>query len=247
MGNNKSIVVQGVEIHLFTRSEEDYISLTDMVKAFSDGEMLIKSWLRNKDTIEFLGIWEEINNPRFDIAAYYDICDESGLNRFAISIKKWVESTNAIGIIASAGRYGGTYARKEIAFEFATWLNPALKIAVIKRLLSTSDANYEVLFDGLFSFKKAPSTLPCFAYLMKDAITEFYKIGISRSPAYREKTLQAQQPSVSLFLTKQFASRSECFAFESGLHKRYSKHRVRGEWFNFTPTALQEVIQIFNL
>lgn len=245
MGNKKSIIIQGTEIQLIKNNDKDFISLTDITRQLGDGEQLIKNWLQSKATIEYLGVWEQLNNPSFNIAAYYDIYEEAGLNRFVISVSKWIDATNATGIIASAGRYGGTHARPEIAMEFASWLNPALKVHIINKLLNSTKEPFDALLDGLFSFNNLPSNLPTFAYLMKDGLTEFYKIGVSRSPTYREKTLQAQQPSVSLLLTKLFANRSECYAFESGLHKRYSNYRVRGEWFNFTPVALQEVIQIF--
>lgn len=110
----------------------DYICLTDMVKGVENGASLVEKWLRNKNTIEFLGIWETLNNPAFDTNAYKAIMEVSGLNRFTISAKQWVERTNAIGIIAQAGRYGGTYAHKDIAFEFGSWVNPTFKLYLIK-------------------------------------------------------------------------------------------------------------------
>lgn len=110
----------------------DYICLTDMVKGIDNGTSLVEKWLRNKNTIEFLGIWETLNNPTFDRDAYLEIFGQSGLNRFAISAKQWVEKTGAIGLIAQAGRYGGTYAHKDIAFEFGSWVNPTFKLYLIK-------------------------------------------------------------------------------------------------------------------
>lgn len=111
---------------------EDYICLTDMVKGIENGASLVEKWLRNKNTVEFLGIWETLNNPNFDTGAYNEIFNQSGLNRFALSAKQWVEKTNAIGLIAQAGRYGGTYAHKDIAFEFGSWVNPTFKLYLIK-------------------------------------------------------------------------------------------------------------------
>lgn len=111
---------------------EDYICLTDMVKGIENGASLVEKWLRNKNTVEFLGLWETLNNPSFDKEAYNYIFNQSGLNRFALSAKQWVERTNAIGLIAQAGRYGGTYAHKDIAFEFGSWVNPTFKLYLIK-------------------------------------------------------------------------------------------------------------------
>lgn len=111
---------------------EDYICLTDMVKGIENGSSLVEKWLRNKNTVEFLGLWEILNNPNFDKEEYLEIFNQSGLNRFVISTKQWVEKTNAIGLIAQAGRYGGTYAHKDIAFEFGSWVNPTFKLYLIK-------------------------------------------------------------------------------------------------------------------
>ena len=95
-------------------------------------ENFLDKWLRNKNTIEFLGIWEELYNEQFDYDEYYNIMQEAGLNRFVMSVRQWVERTNAKGIIAKAGRYGGTYAYKDIAFEFASWVSPKFKLYLIK-------------------------------------------------------------------------------------------------------------------
>lgn len=116
--------------------EGDYICLTDMVKGIENGPSLIEKWLRNKNTIEFLGIWESLNNPDFNIDAFNEIMSMSGLNRFAISAKQWIERTNAVGLSAQAGRYGGTYAHKDIAFEFGSWVNPTFKLYLIKEYQS---------------------------------------------------------------------------------------------------------------
>ena len=119
-------------INITRRENDDYICLTDMVRGIENGSSLVEKWLRNKNTIEFLGLWETLNNPNFNTEAYQEIFNMSGLNRFAISAKQWVERTNAIGIIAHAGRYGGTYAQKDIAFEFGSWVNPSFKLYLIK-------------------------------------------------------------------------------------------------------------------
>lgn len=117
---------------------KDYISLTDMVRGMDGGSALVEKWLRNKNTIEFLGLWETLNNPDFNVEEYKSIFSASGLNRFIISAKQWVERTNAVGIQASAGRYGGTYAHKDIAFEFGSWINPTFRLYLIKEYQNLS-------------------------------------------------------------------------------------------------------------
>ena len=126
------ITVQNAEITVVTYNDKDYISLTDMVKNIENGLALIEKWLRNKNTIEFLGIWEEMYNPNFNSPEFEGIKNEAGLNRFILSVKQWVEKTNSCGIIAKAGRYGGTYAHKDIAFEFASWVSPQFKLYLLK-------------------------------------------------------------------------------------------------------------------
>ena len=126
------INVEGSEISIIAIEDKDYISLTDMVRNIENGLALIEKWLRNKNTIEFLGIWEEMYNPDFNSLEFEGIKNEAGLNRFVLSVKQWVEKTNSIGIVAKAGRYGGTYAHKDIAFEFASWVSPYFKLYLIK-------------------------------------------------------------------------------------------------------------------
>ena len=126
------IKVQNTEVTVITYNDKDYISLTDMVRNMENGPALIEKWLRNKNTVEFLGIWEEMYNPDFNSPEFEGIKNEAGLNRFVLSVKQWVEKTNSKGIIAKAGRYGGTYAHKDIAFEFATWVSPQFKLYLLK-------------------------------------------------------------------------------------------------------------------
>ena len=126
------INVEGSEISIIAIDDKDYISLTDMVRNIENGLALIEKCLRNKNTIEFLGIWEEMYNPDFNSLEFEGIKNEAGLNRFVLSVKQWVEKTNSIGIVAKAGRYGGTYAHKDIAFEFASWVSPYFKLYLIK-------------------------------------------------------------------------------------------------------------------
>jgi hypothetical protein len=131
MPKTQTINVKGIEVNIIKHLNEDYISLTDMKKSFGD-DTIIKNWLRNRNTVEFLGIWEQINNPNFNSVEFDLIRNQTGLNSFVLSVKKWMESTSAIGIIASAGRYGGTFAHKDIAFEFGSWLSPEFKLYLIK-------------------------------------------------------------------------------------------------------------------
>ncbi|MBZ0207759.1 MAG: KilA-N domain-containing protein [Flavobacteriales bacterium] len=126
-----TIEVQGVPIAILTDRNEDYISLTDMLRA-KEGDFFISDWLRNRNTVEFLSIWESVYNPRFNYGECATIKSQVGLNSYKLSVKDWVAKTNAIGLRASAGRYGGTYAHKDIAFEFGMWISPAFKIYLIK-------------------------------------------------------------------------------------------------------------------
>jgi hypothetical protein len=133
MNNKKNTIqVQGTAIAVLTQKEGDYISLTDMVRNFDGSGALIEQWLKNKDTILFLGVWEQINNPDFNSLEFEGIKNEAGRNSFYLSAKKWITSTHAIGLLAKSGRYGGTYAHKDIAFEFGSWLSPEFKLYLIK-------------------------------------------------------------------------------------------------------------------
>ena len=129
---NNKLKVQDVEINIRVINEADYISLTDMTINQEEGSRLIEKQLTNKNTIEYLGVWEELSNPNFNSPEFEGIKNEAGFNRFILSVKQWVEKTNSIGIVARAGRYGGTYAHKDIAFEFASWVSPYFKLYLIK-------------------------------------------------------------------------------------------------------------------
>jgi len=131
MKKNRKIIVKGKEINIVANEKEDFISLTDMLKA-KDGDFFISDWLRNRNTVEFLGIWESVNNPNFNYGEFATIRSQAGLNSYKISVKEWVEKTNAIGLQAKAGRYGGTYAHVDIAFEFGMWISPEFKVFLIK-------------------------------------------------------------------------------------------------------------------
>lgn len=125
--------VNELEIVLFKQDEEEYISLTDMAR-FRDSDRtnyIIQNWMRTRNTIEFLGLWEELRNPNFKSIEFDAFKNESGSNSFTLTPKKWIETTNAIGLISKSGRYGGTYAHKDIAFEFASWISPTFKLYLI--------------------------------------------------------------------------------------------------------------------
>ena len=124
------ISVKDTEVSVIKVRNEDYISLTDMLKA-KEGEFFFSNWLRNRNTIEFLGIWERLNNPDFNYVEFDIIKSMAGLNNFRLSAKEWMERTHAVGIISKTGRYGGTFAHKDIAFEFAMWISPEFKVYLI--------------------------------------------------------------------------------------------------------------------
>ncbi|MBC7862234.1 MAG: KilA-N domain-containing protein [Bacteroidia bacterium] len=127
-----TINIKGTEISIIKKESEDYFSLTDIVKHFGDDTM-IYSWMRSRYTLEFLGVWEELNNSDFKGNEFVTFKMEAGLNTFNLTPKKWIEATKAIGIISKSGRYGGgTYAHKDIAFEFGSWLSPEFKMYLIK-------------------------------------------------------------------------------------------------------------------
>ncbi len=125
-------------------TKDDYLSLTDMLKS-KDGNFFISDWLRNRNTMEYLGIWERVHNPNFNYGEFATIRNQSGLNSFKISVKDWVAKTNAIGLTAKAGRYGGTYAHKDIAFEFGMWISAEFKIYLIKEFQRLKEAEYKQL------------------------------------------------------------------------------------------------------
>ena len=155
MGKTTKIKVEEKIISIVKKDEQDYICLTDMLKA-KDGNFFITDWLRNRNTLEFLSVWEKINNPNFNYGEFATIRNQSGLNSFKVSVKEWTQKTNAIGIFSKAGRYGGTYAHKDIAFEFGTWISPTFKLYLIteyQRLkeVETNQYNLEWNFKRIIS------------------------------------------------------------------------------------------------
>lgn len=148
MANNKTINVKGTEITIVQKGKDDFISLTDMVKGFGDDTM-IYSWMRNRNTLEFIGIWEELNNPEFKGNEFVTFKSKAGLNSFNLTPRKWIDATNAIGIVSKSGRYGGgTFAHKDIAFEFGSWLSPEFKLYLIKEFQRLKeDENHRLKLD----------------------------------------------------------------------------------------------------
>ncbi len=139
MAASKIIIVKDHPVTIIEVNKQDYISLTDMVKSFGDDTM-IYSWMRNRNTVEFLGIWEQLYNVSFKGNEFVTFKMQAGLNNFNLTPRKWIEATNAIGIISKAGRYGGgTYAHKDIAFEFGSWLSAEFKLYLIKEFQRLKD------------------------------------------------------------------------------------------------------------
>ena len=128
------IKANGVEIRISSSNTDDYISLTDIAK-YRDPEnprFIIQNWMRNRSTLDFLGLWEELNNPNFNRLEFDTVKTHAGENSFVMTPQRWIDSMNAIGIISKAGRYGGTFAHSDIAFEFASWISPEFKLYIIK-------------------------------------------------------------------------------------------------------------------
>jgi hypothetical protein len=138
----KSIIeVKGASVAVLSKNRQDYISLTDIAR-YKDAERtdyLISNWLRNRNTIEFLGIWEQLNNPDFNPIEFDGIRKQAGLNSFILTAKRWIDSTGAVGLVSATGRYGGTYAHKDIAFEFASWVSVEFKLYLIKEFQRLKD------------------------------------------------------------------------------------------------------------
>ena len=141
------INVLNKEITIYTRDEEDYICITDIAryKNLDRTDDLIRNWLRNRNTIEFLGIWEHLNNPNFKPVEFDGFKKQAGLNSFTLTPKQWIEKTGAIGILSKAGRYGGTYAHKDIAFEFASWISVEFKLYLIKEFQRLKEEEFKQL------------------------------------------------------------------------------------------------------
>jgi len=157
------IHIKGTEITVVTdASGSDYISLTDMAKGKDDESRaidIIKNWLRNRNTIEFLGLWEQMHNPDFKVVEFDHFRGQAGLNSFTLNPQTWIERTNAKGITSKSGRYGGTYAHKDIAFEFGTWISPEFKLLLIREFQRLKDEERQRLESG-WDMRRLSSTMP---------------------------------------------------------------------------------------
>src|SRR3989339_1780118 len=134
MAKNKKINVHGTEIILYQQDQEDFVSLTDIARYrdIERSDYILQNWMRNRSTIEFIGLWEQFNNPNFNSIEFDGIKNMAGSNSFSLTPKRWIETTNAKGIVSKTGRYGGTFAHRDIAFEFASWLSAEFKMYLIK-------------------------------------------------------------------------------------------------------------------
>ncbi len=139
MAKTRKLNVNTSTISVIHQNETDYISLTDMTTSFREGSGLIGKWITNKNTLEYIGVWEKINNPDFNYPEFGVIGQEAGTNRFIMSVGQWIDRTKAVGMLVKAGRYGGTYAHKDIAFHFAMWLSPEFQIYLVKEFQRLKD------------------------------------------------------------------------------------------------------------
>ncbi|MBR3647758.1 MAG: KilA-N domain-containing protein [Paludibacteraceae bacterium] len=141
MAKKRTIQIKGSDVVIYRQQSDDYISLTDMAR-YKNAEatgLVISHWLSTRFAVDFLGIWEQINNPNFNITEFSNIRLDAGTNGFVLTSKQWIERTNSIGIVATPGRYGGTFAHKDIAFEFASWLSPEFKFYLIREYQRLKD------------------------------------------------------------------------------------------------------------
>ena len=144
MGKKETIQVQGADIAIISVRNDDYISLTDMARSQMEEHIIIK-WLSLKNTIEYIGEWESLYNPDFNYTEFGTIKNSAGSNNFVLSVKQWIEKTGAIGITAKAGRYGGTYAHKDIAFHFGMWISPRFQLLLVKEFQRLKEAEQNLV------------------------------------------------------------------------------------------------------
>ncbi len=190
MANSRVINVEGTQISIASIQDQDYLCLTDMTKGFEGGSKLIEKWINNKSTIEFLGVWERLNNPNFNSPEFGGIYAETGSNKFYISVNKFISKTNGIGLLAKTGRYGGTYAHKDIAYHFGMWLSPEFNLLVIKE--------FQRLKEEELAYLKSPEWLhrrfltKANYTLQTDAIKE-HLLPILQIPKDKEGMVYAQE------------------------------------------------------
>ncbi len=197
MSKTTKIQVQDKIISIIRNKDEDYICLTDMLKA-KDGDFFITDWLRNRNTLEFLSVWEKLHNPNFNCGEFAIIKNKSGLNSFKISVKEWTKRTNAIGIFAKAGRYGGTYAHKDIAFEFGSWISPTFKLYLITEYQRLKEIEYNQ-YNLEWNFKRVLSKMNY--HIHTDAIKNHIipKMNIEKDDQWLVYADEADLLNVALF------------------------------------------------
>ena len=197
--NKEHISAKGFSIQVYTEDfKNDYISLTDIAKYKNteDPRFVIQNWLRNRNTLEFIGLWEVLNNPKFNRVQFDTFRKEAGLNRFTMTPSKWIESTEAIGIASKAGRYGGTYAHYDIAMEFASWLSPEFKLYIIqdyKRLKEDENSKLSLTWNLHREISKINYKIHT------DAIKEYLLQDLSREQLSFEYASEADMLNVALF------------------------------------------------
>jgi hypothetical protein len=195
MSKTKTIEVQDKTISIVEHGEDDFICLTDMLKA-KDGDFFITDWLRNRNTLEFLSVWEKLHNPNFNYGEFAILRNQSGLNSFKVSVKEWVDKTNAIGIFAKAGRYGGTYAHKDIAFEFGTWISPTFKLYLIHEYQRLKEIEYNQ-YNLEWNFKRVLSKMNY--HIHTDAVKSHIIPQISQDKEWLVYAEEADLLNVALF------------------------------------------------
>ena len=196
---NRTIQVNETRINVvLNKNQNDYICLTDMTKNFEEGARLIEKWLNNKSTIDFLGVWEQLNNPDFKTPEFGGIRMEAGSNRFYMSVNKFIERTGAIGIFAKAGRYGGTYAHKDIAYHFGMWLSPEFNLLVVKEFQRLVEAeNNPLLFQWDISRILSKTNYQLHTDAIKDNIIP--QLSIEKKKEYIVYASEADMLNMALF------------------------------------------------
>lgn len=201
---NKLIQVQGTSISITSYNEKDYISLTDMTKAFEGGNSLIENWLRNKNTVEFLGIWERLNNMNFNSVEFDGIMMQVGLNRFKLSVKKWVEKTDAIGLVAKTGKYGGTYAHTDIAYHFGMWLSPEFNLLVIKEFQRLKDEEQKQIKSADWLYRRFTAKAN---YMIQTDAVKKYLVPLSDLPKDKLGIIYASEAELINYATLGYTSK----------------------------------------
>ena len=208
MVKNSIISVQGVEISVTKHNEDDYICITDMVAAKEGNNSraadIIKNWIRNRSTIEFLGTWESVYNPNFKVVEFDHFKKEAGLPTFTLSVSNWVEKTNAIGIFSKKGKYGGTYAHKDIAFEFGTAISPVFKLYLIKEFQRLKEEEEKQLKSAEWLFHRF--TTKANYSIQTDAVQK-YIIPNTKLPKEKHGIIYADEAELINFATLGYTSK----------------------------------------